>query len=221
MSNKKKSTGLWRGLTSVSASLLAVTVGASAIVDTNAAFINARLGISSYKIVDTSNGEKTDSTYFKSEFSSLDEVIAAKDALAAEIASEGTVLFKNEDTTLPLNTSSDKVTLWGLNSINPTLGGMIGSSVSIDAEAGQKQYDIQTALTEKGFTLNQEHAHLGAVLLALHEIGRNPLAQALGLTHIDDRPRAVHELVDARRQRQQGHLLLAEGSGGIPFDRNL
>ena len=58
MSNKKKSTGLWRGLTSVSASLLAVTVGASAIVDTNAAFINARLGISSYKIVDTSNGEK-------------------------------------------------------------------------------------------------------------------------------------------------------------------
>ena len=156
MSNKKKSTGLWRGLTSVSASLLAVTVGASAIVDTNAAFINARLGISSYKIVDTSNGEKTDSTYFKSEFSSLDEVIAAKDALAAEIASEGTVLFKNEDTTLPLNTSSDKVTLWGLNSINPTLGGMIGSSVSIDGEAGQKQYDIQTALTEKGFTLNQD-----------------------------------------------------------------
>ena len=156
MSNKKKSTGLWRGLTSVSASLLAVTVGASAIVDTNAAFINTRLGISSYKIVDTSNGEKTDSTYFKSDFSSLDEVIAAKDALAAEIASEGTVLFKNEDTTLPLNTSSDKVTLWGLNSINPTLGGMIGSSVSIDGEAGQKQYDIQTALTEKGFTLNQD-----------------------------------------------------------------
>lgn len=78
MSNKKKSTGLWRGLTSVSASLLAVTVGASAIVDTNAAFINARLGISSYKIVDTSNGEKTDSTYFKSEFSSLDEVIAQR-----------------------------------------------------------------------------------------------------------------------------------------------
>ena len=156
MSNNKKSAGLWRGLTSVSASLLAVTVGASAIVDANAAFINTRLGVSSYKIVDTSNGEKTDSTYFKSEFSSLDEVIEAKDALAAEIASEGTVLFKNEDTTLPLNTSSDKVTLWGLNSINPTLGGMIGSSVSIDAEAGQKQYDIQTALTEKGFSLNQD-----------------------------------------------------------------
>ena len=33
---------------------------------------------------------------------------------------------------------------------------MIGSSVSIDGEAGQKQYDIQTALTEKGFTLNQD-----------------------------------------------------------------
>ena len=50
MSNKKKSTGLWRGLTSVSASLLAVTVGASAIVDTNAAFINSSVGISRSKI---------------------------------------------------------------------------------------------------------------------------------------------------------------------------
>lgn len=46
MSNNKKSAGLWRGLTSVSASLLAVTVGASAIVDANAAFINTRLGVS-------------------------------------------------------------------------------------------------------------------------------------------------------------------------------
>ena len=56
--------------------------------------------------------------------------------------------------------------------------------------------------------LLHQHTHLRAVLLRLHEVRRHPLAQALGLTHIDDRPRAVHELVDARRQRQQGHLLL-------------
>ena len=56
--------------------------------------------------------------------------------------------------------------------------------------------------------LLHQHTHLRAVLLRLHEIGRHPFAQALGLAHVDDRPRAVHELVDARRQRQQGHLLL-------------
>ena len=33
------------------------------------------------------------------------------------------ILFKNLNNTLPLDTGAEKVTLWGLNSINPTLGG--------------------------------------------------------------------------------------------------
>ena len=156
MSKKKRSTGLWRGLTAISASLLALVVGASSIADANTAFINTRLGISNYKIVDTSNGETKDSTYYKSEFASLSDLIAAKDALAAEIASEGAVLFKNLNNTLPLDVASEKVTLWGLNSINPTLGGKIGSSVFVASEAGQVQYDLVTALNEKGFDLNQD-----------------------------------------------------------------
>ena len=157
MSNMSKPTGgLWRGLASITASLLALSLGATAITDANAAIINTRLGITNYKIVDTSNGEERDSTYFKSEYGSIKELVEAKNALAAEISSEGTVLFKNLDNALPLDISSENVTLWGLNSINPTLGGMIGSSVSVDAEAGQKQYDLVTALTEKGFNLNQD-----------------------------------------------------------------
>lgn len=155
MSDKKRSSGVWRGLTSVSASLFAIMFGASSIANTNAAFINTRLGTSNYKAVDTGE-EDTDSTYFKSEFSSLTELIDAKNALAEEIAEEGTVLFKNMDNTLPLNAGSEKITLWGLNSHNPTLGGMIGSSVSVDSEAGQVQYDIETAFQEKGFELNKE-----------------------------------------------------------------
>ena len=156
MAKKLPSTGAWRGLAAVTASLLAISVGATSIVQNNAAFINQKLGLTSYKIVDTAEREEKDSIYFKSEFSSLQELIEAKEALAAEIASEGTVLFKNLDNTLPLDISSENVTLWGLNSVNPTLGGMIGSSVSIYADGGQKQYNIVDALTEKGFTLNQD-----------------------------------------------------------------
>lgn len=156
MSKKKGSTGLWKGLTSIFASLLAIIVGATVIAQANAAIINTRLGITNYKIVETADGEDRDSIYFKSEFSSLSDVIAAKDALAAEISSEGTVLFKNLNGALPLDIGSQRVTLWGLNSINPTLGGKIGSSVSVDAENGQVQYDLVTALNEKGFDLNQD-----------------------------------------------------------------
>lgn len=154
-----KSTGMWRGLTSVSASLLALLVGATSIVNANAAFINTRLGTSNYKYVDTGSGAE-DTSYFHSEYSTLEEVIAAKDALAEEISEEGTVLFKNENGALPLHVKNENVTLWGLNSHNPTLGGMIGSSALVNAEAGQKMYDIETALTEKGFTLNQKMIEL-------------------------------------------------------------
>ena len=154
--SKKKGSGLWRGLTAITASLLAIVVGGSTIASANASFINQKLGITNFKIVDRAEGEAKDSVYYKSEFGSLQEVIEAKNALAVEIASEGTVLFKNLSKTLPLDTGAEQVTLWGLNSINPTLGGMIGSSVSVAADAGQVQYDLVTSLKEKGFNLNQD-----------------------------------------------------------------
>lgn len=149
---KKKGAG-WRGLTSITASLLAITIGGTGIANANAAFINVRLGTSSYKYVDES-GETTDSTYFKSEYDSFTDVIAAKDALAEQIAAEGTVLLKNDNQALPVDTASEKVTLWGLNSHNPTLGGMIGSSTSV-SESGQIAYSLEAALAEKGFDVNQ------------------------------------------------------------------
>ena len=151
MNTQKRSTGLWRGLTAIFASLLALVVGAQSIVQANASFINGQLGITNYKIVDKSDGEKT----YKSEFSSLADLVEAKNALAEEIASEGTVLLKNNDQALPIDTA-ETVTLWGLNSVHPTLGGMIGSSVSVSADAGQVQWDIVSSLKEKGFKLNEQ-----------------------------------------------------------------
>ena len=67
---------------------------------------------------------------------------------------EGSVLLKNERSTSG-EKDSENITLWGLNSINPTLGGMIGSSVAVDEENGQTAYSLQQALEEKQFTLNQ------------------------------------------------------------------
>ncbi len=154
MNRKKGSSGLWRGLTSVFAVLLAIVVGGMAIVQANAAIINTRLGITNYKIVDKAGSEKKDSIYFKSEFASLPDLIAAKEELAAGIAAEGTVLFKNLNKTLPLDVASEKVTLWGLNSLNVTLGGKIGSSVYVVADAGQVQYDLIDSMQNRGFTLN-------------------------------------------------------------------
>ena len=62
--------------------------------------------------------------------------------LATQLSAEGSVLLKN-DGALPVKKDSENITLWGLNSINPTLGGMIGSSVAVDEENGQTAYSLQ------------------------------------------------------------------------------
>lgn len=148
----------WRGFGAITASLMTIAVGGVAIVNANAAFINSRLGTTNIKLVETGDGTQ-DTDYFKSSFGTLSEVIEAKEALAEMIASEGTVLLKNSGAALPIS-KTDKVTVWGMNSVNPVLGGMIGSSVAVNADAGQLSYGILEALEAKGLTVNSEMTDL-------------------------------------------------------------
>lgn len=151
----RKAKKVWRGLTAVTASLMAITIGGTAIATANGSWINTFLGTTNYKTVEKGNGEETDTTYFDSEFSSLEELVSAKEELAEQISEEGSVLLKNNNDALPLNKESESITLWGMNSHTPTLGGMIGSPSAVDSEHGQVAYGIEEALEEKGFMLNQ------------------------------------------------------------------
>ena len=145
--------GLMRGLAGVMASLLAMTAIATSYTNTRSAFINARLGTSSMKLVETED-TGADNYHFKSEFNSLTELIAAKQELATQISAEGTVLLKNENNALPMNPAAETVTLWGHNTLFPARGGMIGSTASV--ADGQENVDIPGALTSRGFQLNQD-----------------------------------------------------------------
>ena len=151
---KSKKTGLKRGLAVILASLFVLSLFASSIAQTWSGKINTFLGTSSYATV--KSGESTsDGIYFESEFKSVKEVIDAKKALAREISQEGTVLFKN-DGALPLDAASEKVTVWGLNALAPTFGGLIGSTTSVNYEAGQSTVTLIDALKENGVSLNEE-----------------------------------------------------------------
>lgn len=189
MKKETKSTNLWRGLSAVTASVLAISIGGLSIVNVNAAFLNTRLGTSNYKMVDKGEGGQTDSIYFESEFTGLDQMVAAADALAEQISEEGSVLFKNNGSALPLDKTTEQVTLWGMNSHTPTLGGMIGSSTGLDAESGQKAYGIEEALVEKGFTVNPDMMALysGEAAMAYARTGfgqtGHGLAPAFGMSY--------------------------------------
>lgn len=145
---------VWRGLTGVSAVLLSALIGGTGIANANAGFINNALHTSNYEKVEVSGSNVADATYYKSAYTSLSELIADKEDVAERISEEGSVLLKNNGA-LPIDKASETVTLWGLNSHTPTLGGMIGSSAAANGE-GQVLYGIEEALAEKGFTVNEQ-----------------------------------------------------------------
>lgn len=151
---KSKSTKVFRGLMTLSGSLLALIIGASSLANVKASFINNRLGTSNYETVKNENSTQ-DGIWFDSEFTNLKDLVTAKEELAIQISAEGSVLLKNENNALPLNKSSETVTLWGLNSHTPTLGGMIGSSAATNSDAGQVLYGIEEAMDKEGFTVNE------------------------------------------------------------------
>ncbi|MBQ6479936.1 MAG: glycoside hydrolase family 3 C-terminal domain-containing protein [Anaerolineaceae bacterium] len=150
---KKAKIGLRRGLTVLLASLLVLCLCLTDVAQANAGRVNSFLGTTSYRV--EKSGASGDGIYYDSEFKTLKDVIDAKQALAVEISQEGSVLFKN-DGTLPLNASEDKVTIWGLNSLAPTYGGLIGSTVSVNAEAGQQTVSLIDAMKDRGFSLNDD-----------------------------------------------------------------
>lgn len=213
MMGKKINGRVWRGLTSIAASLLAIAIGGTGIANANAAFINVRLGTSNYKYIDKSNGE-SDCTYFKSEYSKLTDLIEAKNQLAEEIAAEGTVLLKNQNHALPINTSLEKVTLWGLNSHNPTLGGMIGSSTAI-AKNGQVSYSLEESLEEKGFDVNQTMIDLyrSDVVSAYERKSGHSLKPSFGPIYKNPDSYAVGEAPTSVYTEQE--LSSAEGTAAI------
>lgn len=151
---KNRSSGLWRGLTTTAASLLVISISVSSLANARAAFINARLGTTNYQIINTDS--ESDGIYHESEFSSLTELLAAKEEVATQLSAEGSVLLKNENAALPLDKGSEEVTLWGLNSANPVLGGLIGSSVVVSTTEDQTAYGIREALDTRNFTVNQD-----------------------------------------------------------------
>lgn len=157
MENRRKKrvrSGFWRGTSAVLASVLALTVCGTSIANAYSGFINGRLGTSNYRQKTNESGSVGDGIYFRSEFEDLSSLIQAKEQLGREIASEGAVLLKNNDRTLPLDTAASPVTIWGLNSRQATLGGLIGSTVSVNEKAGQKSWEFPESMEEVGFRLN-------------------------------------------------------------------
>ncbi len=137
---KKKLNQAWRGLLTLNLSLSLGLVSLSGVTNTWRSTIDSALGTSS--TVTTSDDK------FVSDYKTTDELVAAHVELGEQVGEEGVVLLKNDKDVLPLG-SNPKVTLFGMGSMYPYLGGTMGSTI---VGAGQK--DLVTALEERGFEVN-------------------------------------------------------------------
>lgn len=147
MKSSTKSTTLKKVFLNVTAALLAIVYTGNIIAVENAGAINSALGISTYKMVSRSGAENTEYTrYYESEFDSVKDLKAAGLAKVREVESEGVVLLKNDNNTLPLKTKD--VSLLGATAISPVYGGTGSGAVS----AADAPTYVQ-AMTEAGFNV--------------------------------------------------------------------
>ncbi|GFP77546.1 glycoside hydrolase family 3 C-terminal domain-containing protein [Clostridium fungisolvens] len=148
MKTKKSRIRKWRGLTCVSASLLALVVATSTIAEAWKSMIDTQIGTVSSKIVTDKTDDKSDLYTYKSDYKNATELVNAHKSIAEKIQEEGSVLLKNNSSTLPIKKGA-KVTLLGMRSHYPVYGGQIGSSPVVN-----QNVSLESALKEKGFSVN-------------------------------------------------------------------
>ena len=136
----KKTSNLWRGLLAITLSLTLFLSVMTGVANSWRSAIDGIFGTAS-TIVEA--GDKYVSVYKTS-----DELVAAHKELGERMSEEGSVLLKNENNALPLAEGSLKVTLFGMGSMYPFQGGVMGSSATSD------RIDLVEGLTEKGFQVN-------------------------------------------------------------------
>lgn len=92
---------------------------------------------------------------FKTWYSSIEDVLNGNDDVGKAAESEGAVLLKNDNSALPLSTSDDKVSLFGVTAYQPIYSLDGAGEVQINADRQQYFYDEMEAA---GLTMNKELA---------------------------------------------------------------
>lgn len=146
-------------MTTATASLLALSVCASTVVDGFRTDIDKFLGTKSTKLV-TENSDGTDLYTFKSDYTSTTELLHGIQDVGERMSEEGSVLLKNNGA-LPLTQDeTQKITLLGFSSYYPVQGGDMGSSLVENTGTDADTVDMVAAFKAKGFGLNQTVADM-------------------------------------------------------------
>lgn len=168
MSKKNSGRRVWRGVTTTTASLLALSVCASTVVDGFRTDIDKFLGTKSTKLV-TEETDGADLYTFKSDYTSTSDLLHGIQDVGERMSEEGSVLLKNNGA-LPLTKDeTQKITLLGFSSYYPVQGGDMGSSFIANTGTDADTVDMVGAFKAKGFGLNQTVADMYEALKPMYK----------------------------------------------------
>lgn len=143
---------VWRGMTTTTATFLALSLSAGTVIDGFRTDIDKFLGTQSTQMV-TDNQSASDYTY-QSDYSSTTELLDAIEDLGERMNEEGSVLLKNNGA-LPLSEEeTKKLSLLGFSSYYPVQGGDFGSSLAENEGTDADTVDMVEAFGAKGFEIN-------------------------------------------------------------------
>lgn len=144
----------WRGLTALTASLLALSVSATTVVGGFRTDIDKFLGTHSTKVVTDAQTDAAQIYTYQSDYASTTELLQGIQQVGEQMSAEGSVLLKN-DGALPLTADeTKKMTLLGYSSYYPVQGGDMGSSLSVNSGTDADTVDMVGAFAARGFGLN-------------------------------------------------------------------
>ena len=155
---KKKN--LLRGLTSVFAAILAISIVMTNTAMSYASMLNSALGISTGKFVHKDGAAKEEPIFYASDYGdvnhltqeNLDALLADEDAFVELEEEEGAVLLRNNNHALPLKEGERRVSLFGHTSSADPLYKNSSGGGNIDPTRVVSFYD---AMKEKGFEVNE------------------------------------------------------------------
>lgn len=145
MSNKAFA-GIWG---TVLAILLIVVLVGNYFAMKYTTIITRSLGHTTTKVTTTGDGSG-DNEYFKSDYSSHEELVDHETEFSKQLVAEGIVLMRNQDNVLPLE-SSKKISLFGIGSAKFVYSGL--GSGAIDTS---KTTSLKDALEAEGFQVNPD-----------------------------------------------------------------
>lgn len=143
VTNMKKISNMMRGVSSVTASVLALSVLGTGIANSYRKNLDEQLGTTSYV---TSTDEA--SARFVKDYSTIEDMTAAAKDIAVREGEEGTVIMKNDNNVFPI-AATQKVALFGMAAYAPY------PYNSGDLRAGNDDaVDLRQALKDAGITVD-------------------------------------------------------------------